>query len=256
MPAAAGAATAGDNDGDGAVDYLQDQGCSSAADNTESSDQPAVRVDPAETTDPPPADAAPAAQTAELIQDAPPEPAHPASSQLSCSSFSSHVVINGQLTERHTQTCDDDGSSPAGPSSTAAPSPITPRSDSSETQAPVATAREAQPLSAGCDEGMGGDGSMDAVDPVCTDATDQPDAAADDVQSACADGVDNDGDGYIDLTDPGCDSAADDDESPVNAVPACKDGMDNDADGLVDLADPDCQDDPNRLSESEVAGST
>jgi len=53
-------------------------------------------------------------------------------------------------------------------------------------------------------------------------------------QTACSDGVDNDGDGLTDLNDPGCANPGDNDETdPVNP-PACSDGIDNDSDGLID----------------------
>ncbi len=52
--------------------------------------------------------------------------------------------------------------------------------------------------------------------------------------TACSDGVDNDGDTFIDFpNDPGCGSYTDDDENDA-PIPQCSDGIDNDSDGLID----------------------
>jgi hypothetical protein len=53
--------------------------------------------------------------------------------------------------------------------------------------------------------------------------------------TACSDGLDNDGDGFADLDDPGC--SALDDPSERSSI-ACDDGVDNDSDGASDF-DPD-----------------
>ena len=55
----------------------------------------------------------------------------------------------------------------------------------------------------------------------------------------CADGIDNDGDGSIDMVDSGCASASDTSEFGDNE---CDDGIDNDGDGLTDAADQGCID--------------
>ncbi len=69
-----------------------------------------------------------------------------------------------------------------------------------------------------------------------------------DVNTACSDGVDNDGDGKIDFGggngDPGCSGAADNSERDPTLV--CDDGIDNDNDGRTDfntdpsISDPGC----------------
>jgi len=52
--------------------------------------------------------------------------------------------------------------------------------------------------------------------------------------TACSDGIDNDGDFLIDFpNDPGCGTYADTDETDL-PVPQCSDGFDNDSDGLID----------------------
>lgn len=92
-----------------------------------------------------------------------------------------------------------------------------------------------------CDDGRDndGDGNIDfGVDPDCSATTDNSEAPPA-PPTACADGADNDGDGLIDLADPGCSSAADDDETDLEP-PACADGIDNDGDGRIDLADLGC----------------
>ena len=66
----------------------------------------------------------------------------------------------------------------------------------------------------------------------------EPDVAP--LQSACVDGIDNDGDGRTDLDDPGCDGPLDDDEFDIPTVAECGDGIDGDGDGDTDLEDPDC----------------
>jgi len=58
------------------------------------------------------------------------------------------------------------------------------------------------------------------------------------VQSQCANGIDDDGDGAIDMNDFSCSSATDNDES--NPKAQCQDGIDNDGDGKIDMADPGC----------------
>jgi len=54
------------------------------------------------------------------------------------------------------------------------------------------------------------------------------------VETACADGYDNDCNGLIDCDDTDC--AGD----PVCGVEICDNGVNDDADGLIDCADPDC----------------
>lgn len=50
--------------------------------------------------------------------------------------------------------------------------------------------------------------------------------------TACNDGIDNDGDGLVDMADPDCVN--------VQGGEACNDGIDNDGDGLIDIDDPNC----------------
>jgi DNA-binding beta-propeller fold protein YncE len=102
-----------------------------------------------------------------------------------------------------------------------------------------------------CSDGLDNDGDL---------ATDFPADAgcisADDFSELgiCADGVDNDGDGLVDYpADPGCAEPAWPFEDP-----ACDDGRDNDGDGLVDWdggvtggpSDPQCQSQPWRNKET------
>jgi hypothetical protein len=68
-------------------------------------------------------------------------------------------------------------------------------------------------------------------------AADQILAIVETSDTACGDGMDNDGDGLTDYPeDTFCESWSQDAEQPE-----CQDGMDNDGDGLADLADPDCR---------------
>lgn len=70
--------------------------------------------------------------------------------------------------------------------------------------------------------------------------------------SQCSDGIDNDGDTLIDDLDSGCANAIDNDESD-DPVPAteCVDGMDNDMDGLIDYpADTGCANAAENLEEN------
>ncbi len=57
-------------------------------------------------------------------------------------------------------------------------------------------------------------------------------------ETACADGLDNDGDGAIDCADSDC-AAAPACQAPTSET-ACADGLDNDGDGAIDCADSDC----------------
>jgi hypothetical protein len=59
-----------------------------------------------------------------------------------------------------------------------------------------------------------------------------------DLDPACADGLDNDADGLVDRADPGC-RGSNRGRSEVN--PQCSDGIDNDEDGQIDAADTACQ---------------
>jgi hypothetical protein len=63
---------------------------------------------------------------------------------------------------------------------------------------------------------------------------------AQDCDSACFDGKDNDGDGKVDCNDSDCRGSA----RCKGSTEVCDDGKDNDGDGLVDCNDPDCTDDP------------
>ena len=61
-------------------------------------------------------------------------------------------------------------------------------------------------------------------------------------ETACDDGVDNDGDGKIDFRtdgtgDPGCTGP---EETSEKGTGVCDDGLDNDGDGWIDLLDADC----------------
>jgi len=80
--------------------------------------------------------------------------------------------------------------------------------------------------------------------------------------TACHDGVDQDGDGLVDLDDPACRNLADNAEQS-----ACQNGLDDDADGTIDfdggvsihgaaiaLPDTRCQDRPWRRSEARHCG--
>ncbi len=74
-------------------------------------------------------------------------------------------------------------------------------------------------------------------------------------QTACKDGIDNDGDGRIDTQDSGCTSPDDDNErihDPAcgtnpngnSEVEQCRDNIDNDNDGVSDRQDPGCWNNP------------
>jgi large repetitive protein len=67
--------------------------------------------------------------------------------------------------------------------------------------------------------------------------------------TACSNGVDDDGDGLVDFpADPGCTSADDNDETNM---PQCNDGIDNDGDGKIDYPDdPGCLN-PNQNDEAD-----
>lgn len=55
-------------------------------------------------------------------------------------------------------------------------------------------------------------------------------------ETACNDGIDNDGDSLVDLDDLGCSWSG-----SILEDPKCNDGIDNDSDGKIDLVDPTCQ---------------
>ncbi|MBK9033009.1 MAG: M4 family metallopeptidase [Myxococcales bacterium] len=88
-----------------------------------------------------------------------------------------------------------------------------------------------------CADGLDndGDGATDCADSDCAAA---PACQAPTTETACADGLDNDGDGATDCADSDCAQA------PACQAPAtetaCADGLDNDGDGATDCADSDC----------------
>ncbi len=90
-----------------------------------------------------------------------------------------------------------------------------------------------------CDNGSDDDADGVAdfpADPGCASLTDGSEDAA---SLVCDNGVDDDADGKIDFpADPGCDSFTDTGER--SAALQCDDGVDRDGDALIDLADPDC----------------
>jgi probable HAF family extracellular repeat protein len=101
-----------------------------------------------------------------------------------------------------------------------------------------------------CSDGLDndGDGFVDfPADPQCESAADLSEAGQ------CADGLDNDGDGRIDYPEqyPGCTDPND----PIEAA-QCSDGVDNDGDGAIDYpADPGCNS-PGAQSENPVTLAT
>ena len=86
-----------------------------------------------------------------------------------------------------------------------------------------------------------GDGWVDWADPDCYELETGGETGINMATWPCADGADNDGDGYIDGLDLGCTDAEDFSETDPDA--SCLDGIDNDADGWIDLADPTCLED-------------
>ena len=91
------------------------------------------------------------------------------------------------------------------------------------------------------DVGPGGDDAGEDD----TDAGDDTDAVeiapdGDVPQTACSNGLDDDGDGRVDDDDPGCTGPDDDDEFNAPPRPECDDALDNDEDGQIDLSDSDC----------------
>ena len=83
-------------------------------------------------------------------------------------------------------------------------------------------------------------------------------------ETACSDGIDNDGDGWFDdgldgegenlvFADPGCYDSSEPpvyiptDNNEADNNPACSDGIDNDGDGYTDINDAGCHDDGNPL---------
>ena len=60
------------------------------------------------------------------------------------------------------------------------------------------------------------------------------------VETACLDGIDDDGDGLTDCDDPDCT----DDPGCENLTEDCQNAIDDDGDGLTDCDDTDCMDDP------------
>jgi len=94
----------------------------------------------------------------------------------------------------------------------------------------------------GCENGLDddGDGWSDEDDPDCYHWGAGEEIGQVVPEWACADGVDNDGDGWIDGLDPGCSHAEDDSEAESD--PSCSDGVDNDGDGWIDFDDPTCVD--------------
>ena len=107
-----------------------------------------------------------------------------------------------------------------------------------------------------CSDGIDddGDGLVDLADPGCTDVADPFET---DASVACDDGFDNDGDGLVDWpADVGCQAATSGNESP-----ACDDGIDNDGDGAIDwdggpgvTPDPQCASNAWRNHESPPVG--
>ena len=97
-----------------------------------------------------------------------------------------------------------------------------------------------------CADGLDNDGDGDFDHPADADCSAATDASED---PECGDGIDNDGDGRIDAREEFPDCVAEND--PVEA-PQCGDGIDNDGDGDVDLADAGCTA-PNGAREDPVA---
>ncbi|MSQ81785.1 MAG: hypothetical protein EXR77_02575 [Myxococcales bacterium] len=60
------------------------------------------------------------------------------------------------------------------------------------------------------------------------------------IDTACRNGLDDDGDGHIDRADRGCDSDGDTSETDPEAPPLCTNGLDDDGNGLFDAADVGC----------------
>jgi hypothetical protein len=95
-----------------------------------------------------------------------------------------------------------------------------------------------------CGNGRDDDGDAQAdfpLDPGCENPADL-DETDDGTAAACANGLDDDRDGRADFpTDPGCEGRGDDDERDAAARPACANGRDDDGDGRVDWPiDPGC----------------
>jgi probable HAF family extracellular repeat protein len=171
-----------DNDGDGDVDFPADPGCTSAADATE-------RPDCSDGLD----------NDGDSFADHPLDPG--------CAGPESPVenpaCQNGLDDDFDTDTDHPDDAQCTAPS------------DASETP--------------DCGDGLDndGDGPVDfPADPQCESAADLSEAGQ------CADGVDNDGDGRRDYPEqyPGCVSASD----PIEAA-QCGDGVDNDGDSAIDF---------------------
>ncbi len=97
---------------------------------------------------------------------------------------------------------------------------------------------DVQPLDTACSNGVDddGDGWIDARDPGCADVEDD-DEEGGLAGPACANRRDDDGDGLVDLADPGCVDPEDEVEGPAADAPACSNGLDDDADGLIDFPD-------------------
>ncbi len=91
------------------------------------------------------------------------------------------------------------------------------------------------------DVGMGGDDAgEDDTDAMAEDIDDGVERDGEAPQTACSNGLDDDGDGLVDDDDPGCTGPDDDDEFNAPPRAECDDALDNDEDGQVDLADSDC----------------
>jgi cysteine-rich repeat protein len=100
--------------------------------------------------------------------------------------------------------------------------------DDGNTQAGDGCSPACQIEESACDNGLDddGDGAIDyPADDGCTGPSDRSEGYD------CQDGIDNDGDGFIDYpADPGCGSAVSKSESPQ-----CNAGLDNDGDGAIDF---------------------